>query len=57
MSIPESVGYWQNIIDHRWQLVKTLDQLNIKIDDPNSMKTRELEELVGKHLTGGRKRG
>jgi len=56
MSVPESVGYWQNIIDHRAQLVKTLAELNIKISDPNSMKTRELEELVGKHLTGGRKR-
>lgn len=41
--------HWQRIINHRQQLIDRLANLNIIIDDPDDMKTKQLEALLNNH--------
>jgi len=41
---------WQRSIEKRNQLIDKAKSLNIKLDDPHSMKIKHLEDLVNNHL-------
>lgn len=41
---------WKQSIRYRQELIDKAISLNIKLQNPHSMKIRQLEELVNRHL-------